>query len=56
MKFKYTGLDIDAILDRLPTTKIIAEENGIYTVIAEVFGQGIDMWFRSQGNNIEVIE
>lgn len=56
VKFKYMGLDIDAILDRLPTAKIIAEENGIYTVSAEVFGQGIDMWFRSQGNNIEAIE
>lgn len=56
VKFKYTGLDIDAILDRLPTAKVISEEDGIYTVSAEVFGQGIDMWFRSQGNYIEVIE
>ena len=56
VKFKYKGLDIDAILDRLPTAKVISENDGIYTVTAEVFGQGIDMWFRSQGENIEVIE
>lgn len=56
VKFKYKGLDIDAILDRLPTAKVISEENGIYTLTAEVFGQGIEMWFRSQGDNIEVIE
>lgn len=56
VKFKYKGLDIDAILDRLPTAKVISEENGIYTLTAEVFGQGIEMWFRSQGENIEVIE
>lgn len=55
VKFKYKGLDIDAILDRLPTATVISEEAGIYTVSAEVFGQGIDMWFRSQGENIEVI-
>lgn len=56
VKFKYTGLDIDAILDRLPTAKVLSEEDGVYTVGAEVFGQGIDMWFRSQGSYIEVIE
>ena len=56
VKFRYTGLDIDAILDRLPTAKIIAVEDGAYTLSAEVFGQGIDMWFRSQGSYIEVIE
>ena len=49
MKFKYFGLDIDAVLDRLPTAQILAEEDGIYTVSAEVFGKGIDMWLKSQG-------
>lgn len=53
VKFKYSGMDIDAVLDRLPTAKILAEEEGVYTVSAEVFGKGIDMWLRSQGNTIE---
>ena len=52
VKFKYFGNDIDAILDRLPTAQILSEEDGIYTVVAEVFGKGIDMWLRSQGNSI----
>ena len=56
VKFKYCGGDIDAVLDRLPTAKILAEDNGIYTVSAEVFGKGIDMWLRSQGSAVEVIE
>ncbi len=30
VKFRYTGTDIDAILDRLPTAKILDEENGAY--------------------------
>ena len=48
VKFRYSGLDIDAVLDRLPTAKILDEEDGVYTVSAEVFGKGIEMWLRSQ--------
>ncbi|MDD3415442.1 MAG: WYL domain-containing protein [Lachnospiraceae bacterium] len=43
VKFKYFGSDIEAVLDRLPTAKIISEDNGTYTITAEVFGKGIDM-------------
>jgi len=53
--FRYTGTDIDAILDRLPTAKIISEDGGTYTVSAEVFGEGINMWLRSQGECIELL-
>lgn len=56
VKFRYTGTDIDAILDRLPTAKILNEDNGAYTVSAEVFGTGIDMWLRSQGSYVELIQ
>lgn len=55
VKFKYKGTDIDAVLDRLPTAQIIAEKDGIYIVTAEVFGSGIDMWMRSQGEFVESI-
>ena len=55
VKFKYSGLDIEAILDRLPTAEVISEDNGVYTVSAEVFGKGIDMWLKSQGDYIERI-
>lgn len=53
--FQYTGTGIDAILDRLPTAKILNEDNGVYTVSAEVFGDGIDMWLRSQGASVKLI-
>lgn len=56
VKFKYLGPDVDAILDRLPTAKILDEENGAFTISAEVFGTGINMWLRSQGPYIEQIE
>ena len=55
VKFKYTGDDIDAILDRLPTAQILEEGKGYYIVKAEVFGKGIDMWLRSQGDKVEVM-
>ena len=32
VKFKYLGKSVEAILDRLPTAKIISEEDGIYTI------------------------
>ena len=53
VKFQYSGADIDAVLDRLPTAKVLEEKDGVYLVSAEVFGSGIDMWFRSQGDAVE---
>lgn len=56
IKFKYTGPDVDAILDRLPTAQILDEENGGYIISAEVFGTGINMWLRSQGSYVELLQ
>lgn len=55
VKFEYTGYSVEAILDRLPTAKIISEEDGRYTIQAEVFGDGIDMWLRSQGDMVKIL-
>lgn len=55
VKFKYKGSSVEAVLDRLPTAKILNEEDGVYTISAEVFGKGIDMWLRSQGDMVERI-
>lgn len=56
VKFSYSGDSLEAILDRLPTAKLIDEEDGKYILTAEVFGKGIDMWIRSQGDLIKIIE
>lgn len=56
VKFKYKGPDISAVLDRLPTAQIINEKDGVFTITAEVFGKGIDMWLRSQGSYIETVK
>lgn len=55
VKFRYLGNDVDSILDRLPTAEIVGEDGGVYTISAEVFGKGIEMWLRSQGDMVEVI-
>ena len=56
VKFQYRGYSVDAVLDRLPTAKIVSEDDGVYTISAEVFGDGIDMWLRSQGDNVVLLE
>ena len=55
VKFKYSGTDIDTVLDRLPTEQVLSEENGVYTVSAEVFGKDIDMLLKGQGDNVEIM-
>lgn len=55
VKFQYSGFSVEAVLDRLPTAQILSEEDGVYTITAEVFGDGIDMWLRSQGDYVKTI-
>ena len=46
---------LEAVLDRFPTSKIISQDGEEYVVQAEVFGDGVDMWLKSQdGNNIQI--
>ena len=56
IKFRYTGPSIEAVLDRLPTAKIVDEDENGWTVEAEVFGKGIEMWVRSQGEYVQMVE
>ena len=55
IRFKYSGPDVDSVLDRLPTAKILKEEDGAYTISAEVFGKGVEMWIRSQGDMVSLL-
>ena len=55
VKFIYRGPSIEAVLDRLPTATIVAKRDNEWTVQAEVFGKGIDIWLRSQGDYIEIL-
>lgn len=55
LKFIFSGPSIEAILDRIPTAKIISEKEGAYTLEAEAFGNGVEMWLRTQGDNVKFL-
>ena len=56
VRFYYKGSNPEPVLDRLPTAEIIEKNDKGYLITAEVFGSGIDMWIRSQGDLVEVVE
>lgn len=55
VKFKYCGPSIEAVLDRLPSANIVEKQSDGWIISAEVFGKGIEMWLRSQGDYIEAV-
>ena len=55
IRFEFTGTAIQAILDKLPTARVIERNGRTYTVEADVYGDGIKMWLLSQGRRIKVI-
>ena len=55
IRFEFTGSAIQAILDKLPTARIIERNGRTYTIEADVYGDGIKMWLLSQGRRVKVI-
>ena len=55
IRFEYTGPSLESVLDRLPTAKVLQVTEKGWIVEAEVFGTGIQMWVRSQGDYVKVI-
>lgn len=55
IKFEFTGPSLEAVLDRIPTSRIIESHEGRHVLEAEVFGKGIKMWLLSQGSGIKVL-
>ena len=60
VKFEYTGI-LEVVQDRLPTAEVVEEiklDDGKkkYVITAEVYGKGIDMWLKSQGDKVRVVE
>lgn len=56
LKFWYSGPSLEAVLDRLPTAKVIKSESGRWLLSAEVIGKGAEMWLNSQGEMINIID
>lgn len=57
IQFKFWGDSLEAILDRIPTAKILRyDENDHMPIIeAEVYGEGVKRWFLSQKEFLEVL-
>lgn len=56
IRFEFSGPSVQAVLDKLPTAKIIERLNGgKYLIEAEVYGDGIKMWLLSQGSWVKVV-
>lgn len=56
IRFYYKGTTTEYVLDRLPTAEIIEKNEKGFLITAEVFGSGVDIWIRSQGDLVEVVE
>lgn len=56
IRFEFTGPSAQAVLDKIPTAKIIERMgNKKYLIEAEVYGDGIKMWLLSQGAWVKVV-
>lgn len=55
IRFRYTGPSLEAVLDRLPTAEVVGQDEEGWTISAEVFGKGIEMWLRSQGEYVQTL-
>lgn len=56
IKFYCANESVEAALDRLPTAKKISKDDKRTLLEAEVYGSGVDMWIRSQGDWVEVVK
>ncbi len=56
IRFEFSGLSLQAILDRLPTAKVVEKNGNVSVVEAEVnYGRGIIMYLLSQGSWVKVL-
>lgn len=55
IRFEFTGPSVQAVLDKLPTARIIERDGKKHLIEAEVYGNGIKMWILSQGQWIKVV-
>jgi hypothetical protein len=56
IRFEFNGPSVQAVLDKLPTAKIIERMGGRkYLIEAETYGDGIKMWLLSQGAWVKVV-
>ena len=56
IEFEFTGLSVQAVLDRIPTARVIRKKGRTSVISAEVnYGRGLLMYLLSQGSWIKVL-
>lgn len=55
IRFAFSGPSVQAILDKIPTARIVEMNQGVSIIEAEVFGNGIRMFLLSQGSWVKVL-
>lgn len=56
IKFRYKGGNIESVLARFPTVEILSHDDKGWLIGSEVYGDGVDIWLRGQGDIIDVLE
>ena len=56
IQFKFWGDSLEAVLDRIPTAKIVGYKEDKAIIEAEVYSKGIVMWLFSQKEYLEVVK
>lgn len=56
IKFSYNGPSVQAILDKIPTAKVVSVDGDKKIIEAETYGIGINMFLLSQGSMVRVLE
>ena len=52
--FEFSGPSLEAILDKIPTAEVIEEKDNSYIISAELYGDGIFMWLKTQGKYVKI--
>lgn len=55
VRFIYKDNFLEPVFDRLPTSRIIGNQDGFSIIEAEAYGDGIYMWLNSQGEKISIL-
>lgn len=55
VRFKFSGNNVEPILDRLPTARVVTQSEDGCLIEVESYGKGLLMWLLSQEDKVEVI-
>ena len=55
IELRFWGTSLEAMLDRLPTARVLREDERGTVLTATVYGRGIKMWLLSQAQYLEVL-